>query len=264
MAGEYAVIETNLRHMMRFFSGASDAGELREMPGVSIVSSGLDYGVLNSAALSREVTGGQVELERRIAIPEVHFRMRGLRWSYWVCEDMIENPLRRRAKEIFLQRGFRVLTEPPGMIAERLSPPARSLPPLEIRRVADPASRFDFAHIVSVCFELPFQIARATYTREDVWQGEVTGYVGYSGNTAVCTAAITPAAGVIGVYSVGTLPDSRRRGYAEAIIRHAVAETSAQTGLERTILQSTRDGLSLYESMGYRTVTRFWVMTPFQ
>jgi ribosomal protein S18 acetylase RimI-like enzyme len=90
----------------------------------------------------------------------------------------------------------------------------------------------------------------------------VTGYVGYSGNTAVCTTAITTAAGVIGVYSVGTLPDSRRRGYAETIIRHAVAETSAQTGLERTILQSTRDGLSLYESMGYRTVTRFWVMTP--
>lgn len=58
---------------------------------------------------------------------------------------------------------------------------------------------------------------------------------------------------VIGLYSVATLPDYRRLGYAEAIMRQVIE----QAGVPRTVLQSTRSGLSLYERMGYRMVTNF-------
>jgi ribosomal protein S18 acetylase RimI-like enzyme len=62
--------------------------------------------------------------------------------------------------------------------------------------------------------------------------------------------------GAIGVYNVATMPDHQRRGYGEAVMRHAVAEAQREHGIERTILQSTPAGLSLYERMGYRTITR--------
>ena len=65
--------------------------------------------------------------------------------------------------------------------------------------------------------------------------------------------------GVVGVYNVGTLPGHQRRGYGEAIMRHALEKAREETGLERTILQSTAQGLPIYQRMGYRTVTRVLV-----
>ena len=260
---DFAVVDANLRHMMRFFSRASETGEVREMAGVSIISSGIDYGVMNSAMLTSPVTGGQVELDRRIAIPEVHFQMRGLRWSFWVCEDMIESPSPRRAKEYFRTKGFRLLSDPPGMIAERLRPPVRPLPPIEVRRVRDQATRLDFAELVSICFELPLAISKNTYSRQESWHREIEGYIAYVAGCPVCTAAIAVTPDAIGLYSVGTAPDYQRQGYAEALVRHVIAKTAAATGIERTVLQSSQSAYSLYERMGFRTVTRFWILLPY-
>ena len=52
------------------------------------------------------------------------------------------------------------------------------------------------------------------------------------------------------------LPGSRRQGFGEAVMRHALAEVRRERGMERVILQSTPAGLALYERMGFRTVTR--------
>ena len=73
------------------------------------------------------------------------------------------------------------------------------------------------------------------------------------------TSATVTAAGVVGLYSVGTLAEFRRQGYAEATLRHALEQSCRRSGLERTILQSTPGGLSLYQRLGYRVVTRFTV-----
>jgi len=61
---------------------------------------------------------------------------------------------------------------------------------------------------------------------------------------------------VAGVYNVATLPGHQRRGYGEAVMRHAIADARREHGIEQTILQSTPAGLRLYERMGFHTVTR--------
>jgi ribosomal protein S18 acetylase RimI-like enzyme len=65
--------------------------------------------------------------------------------------------------------------------------------------------------------------------------------------------------GAIGVYSVATLPAFQRRGFAEALMRRAIAGARAETGIETTVLQSTPAGMPLYRALGYRPVTRFQV-----
>jgi len=60
----------------------------------------------------------------------------------------------------------------------------------------------------------------------------------------------------VGVYNVATVPDQQRRGFGEAVMRHAVAEAQREHGIARSILQSTPAGLHLYQRMGYRVVTR--------
>jgi ribosomal protein S18 acetylase RimI-like enzyme len=76
---------------------------------------------------------------------------------------------------------------------------------------------------------------------------------------AVCIVTVVVGGGVLGVYSVGTLPEYQRRGFAEAAIRYALARAGEQTRLRVSVLQSTAQGLNLYTRMGYRVVTRFGV-----
>ncbi len=81
-------------------------------------------------------------------------------------------------------------------------------------------------------------------------------WVGYSDGEPVSTAATVAGSGAVGVYNVATLPGHQRHGYAEAIMRHAIAFAHRGSDCSRTILQSSPQGLSLYERMGFRKVTR--------
>jgi ribosomal protein S18 acetylase RimI-like enzyme len=102
-------------------------------------------------------------------------------------------------------------------------------------------------------------VSLSVYGAERAWKGTFQGYVGYSNGRAVTTAAAVITGDVIGLYSVATLPQHRRLGFAEAIMRHVIQQAQQTRGISRSVLQSTSSGFSLYEAMGYRRVTSFSV-----
>jgi ribosomal protein S18 acetylase RimI-like enzyme len=242
---------------MQFFGRARKGGNIENHPGVCVVSCGLNYAAFNAAVLSEPVGADARELTQRIQIPTSYFHPQNLRWTYWLCDDYLDKRVRRDARTIFHHCGMRPLTEAPGMYAERLAPPARALPRVDVRPVADHATRTAFAWITSVAFDIPHAICTAIYDGETAWTGDFLGYVGYLNGQPVTTTAIVEGPDVVGVYSVGTLPDYRRSGFAEAIMRQVLAESQERTGVERTVLQSTAAGQRLYERMGYRRITNF-------
>ena len=191
------------------------------------------------------------------------FRSRNLRWTYWFCDDYVNTGfrfgLRNDTRTLFSNFGMSPLTDPVGMFADQLLPPKHRLPELEIRRVEDEPTRRAFAHITSVAFEIPLNICLDVYGSGDAWLGDFQGFVGYAGQLPVTTTATVVAANVVGVYSVGTLPHYRKRGYAEAVVRQALTLQKDHTGIEASILQATHSGLRLYQHMGYRKVTKFSV-----
>ena len=243
---------------MRFFGQASGSGDIVERGGVLLIDSGVDYSVFNMALLTNPVDS-RLEFEARIGVAADYFRRRGARWSFWLCEDLLEGQARRKFEDSFDRLRLRRLTEAPGMIAERLAAPTRRLPPIECRRVADRQTRSDFTQITATNFDIPYATCRLIYEPERAWNFDYAGYVGYCGDRAVTTVAIVFAAGAAGVYSVSTAPGFRRRGYAEALMRQVLAEYARERGSERTILQATRAGYAMYQKMGYREVTRFSV-----
>ncbi len=253
----FAVVERNLRHSLRFFARANANGEIRELPGVSLISSGVDFAVFNPALLSSPVTHDGGGLGPRIEMARAHFGALRLRWSCWVCEDLLDDITRTRVGGVFAAQGMRMIARHPGMIAERLGPPSRPLPVIEIRPVADTRTRADFCQVTSRAFDLPLHIAREIYDSERAWENEMRGYVGYLDRTPITTVAAAIADGAVGLYSVATLSYCRGRGYAEQMIRHALAEAQRVTGIERTVLESTRAGMALYRKLGYRQVTQF-------
>ena len=232
-------------------------GEVRELPGVSIAAAGVTFQMFNAAFLSAPVES-ETELARRIMLASVHFDARGLEWAYWVCEDWMNTSVRRRSRQVFEREGLRHSVELPGMAAERLLPPAKTMPHIDIRRVRNGRAAPDFCGIGSVCFHVPIAWFREVFDSDGVWE-QFAAYVGYVEGEPVSTAAVVLGAGVLGVYNVATLPEQQGRGYGEAVMRYALDDARRITGIERSILQSTPAGLRLYQRMGYQAVTNVTV-----
>lgn len=247
-------VAENLRESFRVVAAGRQNGEIRELPGVSIAAAGVTFQMFNAAFLSTPVLT-EAELEQRIFLSESHFNLRGFEWAYWVCDDWMDPRTRRKSRQIFERRGLRHSVDLPGMIAERVAPPLKRLPSLTVRRVGDMATRDAFCSIGSVCFHVPIAWFREVFDNDVVW-AKFAAYVGYHNEAPVSTAAIVMGGGAIGVYNVATMPDQQRRGFGEAVMRHALCEAKKQYGVEHSILQSTPAGLRLYERMGYRKITR--------
>jgi ribosomal protein S18 acetylase RimI-like enzyme len=254
----YETVERNLREAMRCYSFCSSQGEVREVGGVVIASSGIDYAVFNSAMFTSPVES-VADLQARISHAEVHFRARGLGWSCWLCEDMLAPSVQKSARQFFASRRMKVVAQPPGMLADRIWPRDRQPARMEVRRVEDDRTRFDFADVASVVFALPFAIAQKIYVPESTWRSEMTGWVGYESESAMCIVATVVSGGAVGIYSVATVPHYQRHGYAETLMRHALETAHRETGIEKSVLQTTKAGIGLYKRMGYRPVTNFSV-----
>jgi len=254
---EVRAVAGNLLEALRFFGQAREDAEIRDLPGVSLIFCGLNYAAFNAALQARPLEGDAEELGRLIEVSARHFDERSLRWTYWLCDDFLKQPLRREASRVFKRHGLRHLTEAPGMYADRLAPAKHSLPSLDVRPVGNEGTRAAFAEVMSTAFEIPHSVSISVYGAERAWRGTFQGYVGYSNGRAVTTAAAVITGDVIGLYSVATLPQHRRLGFAEAIMRQVIREAQETQGISRTVLQATSSGFSLYEAMGYRTVTGF-------
>ncbi len=255
---DFEILEENLRATLSVFTRARESGEARELPGVVLACSGVRFATFNATLLTAPVASA-LDLKRRIESAAVYFEARGLSWSVWLCEDWLEDAVRRKAPAIIAEQGLHLVTAIPGMTAEHILPPQRPLPAVECRRVNDEATRFAFDHIMSAAFDIPFTISRQIYGSANTWAGELRGYVGFVGGNPVTTAATLATGGAVGLYAVGTLPVCQKRGYGEAIVRCALAEACAASGIERCVLESTRAGLRLYRRLGYKAVTRYSV-----
>jgi ribosomal protein S18 acetylase RimI-like enzyme len=254
---EIHAVAGNLLEALRFFGQARPDAEIRDLPGVSLIFCGLNYAAFNAALQAEPMVGDAQELSRLIDLSAQQFDARSLRWTYWLCQDFLHQPLRREAIRVFRRHGLRHLTENPGMYTDRLAPVTRELPMLEVRPVADEATRKAFSAVMSTAFEIPQSVSLSVYGSARAWDGNFHGYVGYSNGRAVTTAAAVITGDVIGLYSVATLPQHRRLGFAEAIMRQVIDEAQRARSVSRMVLQATPSGFSLYEAMGYRTVTSF-------
>jgi ribosomal protein S18 acetylase RimI-like enzyme len=250
-------VADNLLEALRFFGQARADAEIHDLPGISLIFCGLNYAAFNAALQAQSALTDAQELGQLIDVSAKQFDARGLRWTYWLCEDFLNPPLRREASRVFKRHGLRHLTEAPGMYTDQLEPASRELPMLDIRPVADEATRNAFSDVMSTAFEIPQSVSLSVYGAARAWKGTFDGYVGYSNGRAVTTAASVITGDVIGLYSVATLPQHRRLGFAEAIMRGVIQQAQRSRGVSRMVLQSTSSGFSLYEAMGYRTVTSF-------
>ena len=259
MLRDYQIANANLRSAMRFFGEATGSGAIHTLDGALAIYSGLDYGVFNIALLEGDSPEGIDGLNHCLAQCARYYAPRTKRWSFWLCEDVLDPVTRRRARALLMDHDLKPISQAPGMLTDALVQPVRMLPKIECHPVQDRLTRQSFCALTAVSFDIPMTIAKAVYEPERAWCGDYRGFVGTAGGTPVAIIAMVATRDSLGVYSLSTLPEWRRRGYGEALLRAAVAAEQARTGIQRVVLQSTDAGYSLYRRLGFREVAKFSV-----
>lgn len=247
------------RNAANLAASLSFYGPAEQRAGVNLITSSVSFSVFNIALIADPVDELEGEMDRRIQLANAHYRSSQRDWSFWLCEDYLGARTARRLHRIFESHGMECIAESPGMEASDLLPLRRNLPALSYRRVNDATTRRDFASLVTACFHIPPPISQQVYEPEDRWRGPLEVWLGYDGDFAVTSTALMEAAGVLGIYSVATLPAWRGRGMAEAIMRHAVADKRLRGVTVPLVLQSSPGGMELYKRLGFRRTTRFFV-----
>ena len=252
-------VSDNLRESFRVLAARRPGAEVLELPGISIASLGVSFQMFNAAFVSEPVET-QAELEERLRTARSYFDARGLPWALWSCEDWLAAGVRRKLSRTCEAFGLRLSSEMPGMAADRIEPPKRKLPELEIRRVGAEASLNDFRAIQgSNCFHVPIVWFSEVFDEKMAARESFVCRVGYRDGMPIASAASVVSDGALGIYNVATSPEYRNCGYAEAITRYTIDAALRAAPARRFVLQSTAAGQRIYERMGFRPVTRVLV-----
>jgi GNAT superfamily N-acetyltransferase len=254
----FRCVEENLRESFRVLANGRPMADVMELPGASVASLGVTFQMFNAVFLNAPVES-QEDLDRRLRSVRRHFENRRLSWSFWCCEDWLPRAVRRSLSRICGSAGLRLASEMPGMAADRIAPARGQLPGLDIQRVETTHTLNDFRAIGSTCFNVPIAWFSEVFNDALHFRKEFVCWVGYADGLPVATAASVNTAGAVGLYNVATLPLHREKGYGEAVTRHAIRQARLSGGPERVVLESTSDGLHLYQRMGFKAVTRILV-----
>jgi ribosomal protein S18 acetylase RimI-like enzyme len=255
---DFRHIADNLRQSFRVLADGRPRADVCELPGVSVASLGVSFQMFNAAFLNQAVET-QAQLEARLLAARRHFESRKLQWALWICDDWLTPSIQRKLSRICETFGLRLSAEMPGMKAERIRPPLGALPELEFRRVETVESLDDFRAIGSTCFHVPIAWFGEVFDEGVMAQRKFACWVGYRNGAPVATAATVASADVTGIYNVATAPEHRRRGYGEAITRHAIDAAVREGDPGRLVLQSTSLGQRIYLRMGFEPIARVLV-----
>jgi GNAT superfamily N-acetyltransferase len=86
--------------------------------------------------------------------------------------------------------------------------------------------------------------------------------VGSIAGQPVCNSIVVGSSRALGIYSVGTSKDVRRRGYGRAITWAAIEAGRDAWGTKSVVLQSSEMGDPVYRAMGFVEVCRYVIYAP--
>lgn len=148
-----------------------------------------------------------------------------------------------------------------SMEADRLLEPRRPSSDLNIRRVVDDNDARDLAIVNARAYGMPLELWECV-SGMHFWPPDCFAFVGYDGETPVSSAAALPVNGTVYIAFVATAPEQQGKGYAETVMRHAVAEGQRAIGVRRTTLHASMMGRPLYEAMGYAPGPHLILVAP--
>ena len=248
----------------RFHATHTANGQVVEHPGITIAFAGTGVQMFNAAVLT-EPAATTSDLIARLDLARDFFDGRSAGWALIVCDELLSADVSAEAPDLLAERDLYPLFSWQGM---RLGPLSQGPPPaaeLEIRRVESAEDRHAFARINAQAYKSAEGPYVELIAPASVWSGELTGYLGLLDGEPVSTVGALLAEGVIQICWVATLASRRRKGFADALLRHALADQWKGPGKDQgkndpgapSVLFATPDGFPGYQRIGYRTEAKF-------
>jgi GNAT superfamily N-acetyltransferase len=246
-------MDLNMWEMFRDISRLCRGGELFETPHFWMA-----YSPRGTPFHNMVMIRDGADAESVFAAARRFYGERGAMCSFWTrahADAEFEGELRRR--------GFADFTSMPGM-ALLADPGTKCEPPgLDIRPVADDRGRHDYMRITAEAYAIygaPRAYAEDAFASlESVRDTHIRAFIGYVNGEAAAGATLYFTHGIAGVGWVGTLPEHRKKRYAEALT-WAVVREGFKRGATYANLQASPMGRPVYERMGFETITEYRVL----
>ena len=251
---ETEIIESNVqfREAWKLYAQRSPYGEVFDREGLRFANANQPWAFMNLALLLGPVAGAS-DLEHRARLAVNYFGSERIPWFLTASADWFSGNGDQVLRDLGLVRKLSLT----GMVAERLAPPVRPLPEVEVRRIDSEATRTALADLNADSYGVPREWGRLAVGGAALWDTPLFGTIAYvRGEPASGTLAI-PIGDVLYVGWVATGKAYRGQGLAEVVIRKTLEEATMATGLERTVLHATADGYPVYLRLGYRSVVDF-------
>ncbi|MFE9361009.1 GNAT family N-acetyltransferase [Streptomyces olivaceoviridis] len=131
-----------------------------------------------------------------------------------------------------------------------------SLPLGSAVRQSGPEDGAVFAAALAAGFEAPLEVMSLLGGAGILSLPCVTGYLAEADGEVVATGLAMRTGNSVGIYNISVPPGRRRQGYGAAITS-AILEAERARGARLAYLLSSEQGLSMYESLGFRTVEQW-------
>lgn len=214
----------------------------------------------NAIFLNEPITDADV-LQSRLRRAAGYMREKRHAGLIWIFEEYLAGSAKERLVEIVEQEKLELALPAIGMAGDIFPLQAPAHPVLRVKRVKNVAMIEEFAEINCEAYGFPVGAGRSALDPR-LWIEESYSYLGFENDRAVCAASVIVNEGCLFLALVATRPEARKKGYAEAIVRHALQQAHKATGLTRTILHATEAGHPVYKRVGYHDTARILAYKP--
>jgi ribosomal protein S18 acetylase RimI-like enzyme len=249
-----ALVDANLMAFARHMTRSIPEGTLEERGDVLLIAGDDPTPVIVNSAF---VTGALVDAASVLPAAAAFYGRLGHAYGLWTrahADAALE--------AVLPTAGFTLDIDLPVMVLEARPPAAPPLAGLDVRRVVDEAGVEDFRIADREGFgeDDPGRAAVDSAFRDagSLLHPAVAGFVAYVDDIPAAAAMSFTALDITRVGWVGTVPAFRRRGLGTAVTRAAVL-AGFDAGASLAALESSPDGVPLYRSMGFRTITNYRV-----
>jgi GNAT superfamily N-acetyltransferase len=133
---------------------------------------------------------------------------------------------------------------------------------VRVRRIVEAEGLRLTLDMAAAGFGAPAEAVAVLYTPRLLAAPGVSFYLAEVDGKPVATGVGCTIQGLVGVYSVATPPEYRRRGYGSAVVAQIAADGFA-AGAQLAYLQASAMGASVYAKLGFRRVLDWgWLTRP--
>jgi len=228
----------------------------KDKPGLAISWANITFTFYNSLFLTEEFSDAAL-LQSRIKEASAYMRAHSDGGWFVICLDKLSGAAKENLQEILTKEKLNPVIPMTGMAGDILPLAASGHPALRFVRITDDKTIKDFVELNCVGYNLPVELGQSLIGEHTFWHKHAYGFVAYEGDKLVSTATAIVNEGCLFLFLVATAPESRRKGYAEAVVRHALQTAHEATGIRRTVLHASEDGYPVYLKLGYHPTAKF-------